>query len=542
MDPLTSQLQPETFAEFAQEARRGNVVAVVRTFTSEALDPVDAFVNVAGSSRYAFLFESVEGGEAVANYSFLGADPYMVVRGRGEQTIIQHLGIEHTGAREKADTQETRDQNVTEFLRDHFRQNKLASRPGLVPLAGGAVGYLGYGAARWFEPALNKHRLVKADYTQSDEYKSEDALLMFYRTVVVFDRAQREVKIITVVFTDEAAGSEVHLKELYQSAVQNTERIAKLLALPTPVLQHLPSGETTDHQMREQAVTEINKATVRSNWTRENFEQAVLEMKEHIMAGDCYQVVLSQRFSRQVTVGPVPIYRALRWSNPAPYTYLLKLGSEAIIGASPEMLVRCRGERLNYRPIAGTRKRGATEAEDDLLAEEMRADEKEVAEHMMLVDLGRNDLGRVAEFGSVKVEDLMSVERYSKVQHLVSSLSARLRPGCDRFDALAACFPAGTVTGAPKVRAMEIIRELESDERGVYAGAVLYADYADNLDSCIAIRTILLRQGEASVQAGAGIVADSVPEREYQETLDKAHALLRAIELAEENLAADTRR
>jgi anthranilate synthase component 1 len=260
----------------------------------------------------------------------------------------------------------------------------------------------------------------------------------------------------------------------------------------------------------------------------------VLDVKEHIMAGDCYQVVLSQRFSREAIAGPVPIYRALRQSNPAPYTYLLKLGPDAIIGASPEMLVRCRGERLDYRPIAGTRKRGATEGEDNLLAAEMRADEKEVAEHMMLVDLGRNDLGRVAEFGSVKVEDLMSVERYSKVQHLVSSLSARLREGRDRFDALAACFPAGTVTGAPKVRAMEIIRELEPDERGVYAGAVLYADYADNLDSCIAIRTIVLKEGGASVQAGAGIVADSVPEREYQETLDKAHALLRAIEIAEE--------
>jgi anthranilate synthase component 1 len=213
---------------------------------------------------------------------------------------------------------------------------------------------------------------------------------------------------------------------------------------------------------------------------------------------------------------------------------LLKLGEEAIIGASPEMLVRCRGRQLNYRPIAGTRKRGATEAEDNMLAEEMRTDEKEVAEHMMLVDLGRNDLGRVAQFGSVKVEDLMSVERYSKVQHLVSSLSARLKDGADCFDALAACFPAGTVTGAPKVRAMEIIRELEPDDRGVYAGAVLYMDYADNLDSCIAIRTIVLREGEASVQAGAGVVADSVPEREYDETVHKAQALLRAIEMAEE--------
>jgi anthranilate synthase component 1 len=220
--------------------------------------------------------------------------------------------------------------------------------------------------------------------------------------------------------------------------------------------------------------------------------------------------------------------------------YFLKLGNSSIIGASPEMLVRCRGDHVDYRPIAGTRRRGASEAEDRLLTEEMRSDEKEVAEHVMLVDLGRNDLGRVAQFGSVRVEDLMSVERYSKVQHLVSSLSARLRTGCDRFDALAACFPAGTVTGAPKVKAMEIIGQLEPDERGVYSGAVLYADYADNLDSCIAIRTIVLTKGKASVQAGAGIVADSVPEREYDETVHKAQALLRAIEMAETNeLAAD---
>jgi anthranilate synthase component 1 len=256
-------------------------------------------------------------------------------------------------------------------------------------------------------------------------------------------------------------------------------------------------------------------------------------VKEHIFAGDCYQTVISQRFRRGVTVGAVPIYRALRRSNPAPYTYLLKLGDESIIGASPEMLVRCRGRQVDYRPIAGTRPRGVTEQEDNLLADEMRADEKEVAEHMMLVDLGRNDLGRIAEYGSVKVEELLSVERYSKVQHLVSSLSARLREGSDRLDALAACFPAGTVTGAPKVRAMEIIRELEPDDRGVYAGAVLYVDYDENLDSCIAIRTIVLKKGEASVQAGAGIVADSVPEREYEETVHKARALLRAIELAE---------
>jgi anthranilate synthase component 1 len=300
-------------------------------------------------------------------------------------------------------------------------------------------------------------------------------------------------------------------------------------------------GATTpDITPLRKAAGRLKETPVNSNWTREGFEEAVRFVKESILAGDCYQAVISQRFKKEVTADPFAIYRALRKSNPSPYMYFLKLGDESIIGASPEMLVRCRGDQIDYRPIAGTRRRGATDAEDDMLAEEMRADEKEVAEHMMLVDLGRNDLGRVAQYGSVRVEDLMSVERYSKVQHLVSSLAARLRDGCDRFDALAACFPAGTVTGAPKVKAMEIIRQLEPEARGVYAGAVLYADYADNLDSCIAIRTIVLSNGEASVQAGAGIVADSIPELEYEETVHKAGALFRAIEIAEEEgLAVD---
>jgi anthranilate synthase component 1 len=259
-------------------------------------------------------------------------------------------------------------------------------------------------------------------------------------------------------------------------------------------------------------------------------------IKEHIAAGDCYQAVLSQRFSTEVAASPLEIYRALRATNPSPYMYFLRLGEESIVGASPEMLVRCRGAELEYRPIAGTRPRGANEAEDARLGAELRADAKEVAEHLMLVDLGRNDLGRVAAYGSVEVKELMSVERYSHVQHLVTSLVARLNDSADCFDALAACFPAGTVTGAPKVRAMQIINALEPDRRGLYAGAVLYLDYAGNLDSCIAIRTVRIRGGRAEVQAGAGVVADSVPACEYEETVNKARAMLRAIEMAERGL------
>jgi anthranilate synthase component 1 len=479
------------------------------------LNPVDAFVNVAGDARYAFLLESVEGGERVAKYSFLGANPYMIVRGEGNTTTIETEG-----------EIEARAECMTEYLRRHFSENKLVSRVDLGPFAGGAVGYLGYQAAKWFEPAFNKQG--ESQSGSSGGSQTDDALLMFYRTLVIFDRVQGQLTIVSVVFTHEANRNESRLRELYETAVGETERVEQLLRI-SPQSTSIPTG---GNEETEPLASE--KGSVRSNWTRSDFQEAVNQVKEHIFAGDCYQTVLSQRFTRNVKVGPVPIYRALRQSNPAPYTYLLKLGEESIIGASPEMLVRCRGVQLDYRPIAGTRPRGATETEDNLLAEQMRDDEKEVAEHMMLVDLGRNDLGRVAQFGSVKVEELMSVERYSKVQHLVSSLSARLREGCDRFDALAACFPAGTVTGAPKVRAMEIIRELEPDDRGVYAGAVLYMDYDNNLDSCIAIRTIVMRNGEASVQAGAGIVADSVPEREYEETVHKARALLRAIEIAEE--------
>lgn len=511
---VDSQLQPASFEAFERDTQRGNVVAVTRTITDQSWSPVEAFMTVAGQLHYAFLLESVEGSEGVAKYSFIGADPDVIVRGRGDETVIDRNGV-----------LETRSERATEFLQRHFRERQLASRSDLVPLAGGAVGYLGYRAANWFEPALQRHAAsVSGPFDGSN---ADDALLMFFRTLVVFDRVQRQIQIISVVFTEEAGSNQNCLRELYDNAVRETERIEKLLAASAPPPSVWPAKESRS-RCRE-------KQPVRSNWTREDFQEAVRSVKERILAGDCYQVVLSQRFTTDVTADPISIYQALRKSNPSPYMYFLKLGDESIIGASPEMLVRCRGEHLDYRPIAGTRPRGTSEAEDCRLAEEMRADEKEVAEHVMLVDLGRNDLGRVAQFGSVKVEDLMSVERYSKVQHLVSSLGARLREGCDRFDALAACFPAGTVTGAPKVKAMEIIRELEPDERGVYAGAVLYADYADNLDSCIAIRTIVMTKGEASVQAGAGIVADSVPEREFDETVHKAQALLRAIEMAETN-------
>jgi len=500
-------LQPASFEQFENEARQGNVVPVVRAVLADLHTPLSVFLKICGATSDAFLLESVEGGERIARYSFLGVDPEIVVRGRGTQTIVK-----------RRDAEETLPVIATEWVKDYFRGRELARRPGLAPFAGGAVGYVGYEAAQWFEPALRQDKTLALD-------APVDAVWMFFRTIIAFDRVKQRIEIVSVVLTEEAQGSHQRLRELYDQAVARTKKIEDdifrlELTLPKPFVSN----------------SAASRRSLKSNWSRREFEDGVRQIKEYIAAGDCYQVVLSQRFTGAFNGDPIQIYRALRAINPSPYMFFLRAGNEVVVGASPEMLVRCHSQRLDYRPIAGTRKRGATETEDWMLGEDLKTDEKEVAEHMMLVDLGRNDLGRVADFGSVKVDELMSIERYSHVQHLVTSLRARLRDGLDRFDALASCFPAGTVTGAPKIRAMEIIRELEPEPRGLYAGCVLYMDYADNLDSCIAIRTIVLRDGEASVQAGAGIVADSVPEHEYAETVNKARAMFRAIEMAEGGL------
>ena len=498
-------LQPATFEAFEHEARQGNVVPVVRSVLADLHTPVGTFMRIAGNAPYAFLLESVEGGERIARYSFLGAHPEMIVRGKGMQTYVERDG-----------KTESYPIIATAWVRDYFRGRSLARRPGLVPFAGGAVGYVGYDAAHWFEPAL------RDDQTQPLDGPT-DAVWMFYRNVIAFDRVKQRLEIVSIVLTEEAGGSRDKLRQLYEDAVARTKQVEATIFESGP----LPA--------RPSAKNDAPNVSLESNWPRRAFEEGVRQVKEHIAAGDCYQVVLSQRFSAKFGGDPLQIYRALRAINPSPYMFFLRMGGETVVGASPEMLVRCHGQRLDYRPIAGTRKRGATETEDWMLSEDLKTDEKEVAEHMMLVDLGRNDLGRVSDYGSVKVEDLMRVERYSHVQHLETSLRSRLRDDLDRFDALASCFPAGTVTGAPKIRAMEIIRGLEPDRRGIYAGSVLYMDYADNLDSCIAIRTMVLRDGQVFVQAGAGIVADSVPEHEYAETVNKARAMFRAIEMAQKD-------
>lgn len=494
------EISPKTFEEFKAEAEKGNVVPVVRSVLADLYTPVGAFLRIAGGAEQAFLLESIEGGERVARFSFLAANPFMTVRSTGGQTIL-----EKDGSRKLYP-----DRTLVEFLRKHFARHKLARREKLPPLCGGAVGFLAYDAARWFEKAFDDKQ--KTDKT--------DAVWMFFRNILAFDRLKQRIEIVSVVFTDEAK-NDAELEKLYNAAIEETARLEKTLAENSPLKDSSKTREMPESKQFS------------SNWKKGDFLAAVERIKEHILAGDAYQIVLSQKFKRQTPADPINIYRALRTTNPSPYMFYVKLGAETLIGASPEMLVRCSGKKLEYRPIAGTRKRGATETEDWILAEDLRSDMKEISEHVMLVDLGRNDLGRVSEFGSVEVAELMKIEKYSHVQHLVTSLKSRLRKGFDRFDALASCFPAGTVSGAPKVRAMQIIDELEPSKRGVYAGAIGYIDYAENLDTCIAIRTIRLKDGEASIQAGAGVVADSVAEKEYEETISKARALVKAIEMAE---------
>ena len=495
------EINPQTYEDFRRECDNGNVVPIVRSVLADLHTPVGAFLRVCAAAEQAFLFESIEGGETLARYSFLAANPFMTVRSRESGTIVERKGEKRSFPKKK----------LFDFLRLHFGKNKLARRNNLPPLCGGAIGFLAYDAARWFEKALENGK----------KSETEEAVWMFFRNILVFDRLKQRIEIVSIVFTDEAGGDETKLRALYEKACLETEKIERLLqetALPAP------ASEASEKPAPSEFV---------SNWKKEDFLKAVETIKEKILAGDCYQVVLSQKFKRQTFADAVNIYRALRTTNPSPYMFYVKLGDETLIGASPEMLVRCHGRKLEYRPIAGTRKRGATETEDWILGEDLRSDMKEIAEHIMLVDLGRNDLGRVSEYGSVEAEELMKIEKYSHVQHLVTSLKSRLKESHDRFDALASCFPAGTVSGAPKVRAMQIIDELEPTARGVYAGAIGYIDYAENLDTCIAIRTIRLENNQASIQAGAGIVADSVPESEYEETINKARALVKAIEMAE---------
>jgi anthranilate synthase component 1 len=485
-------IQPD-FKAFEKLAKQGNLVPVYDTYTADLLTPVGAYLRLALDAKYAFLLESVEGGENIARYTFVGATPSEVFRSRGRAGTLET----------EAKTLHFEEEPVEQLRRLSKRYHPVRV-PGLPPLIGGAIGYFAYDMVRLVENIPSTGR---------DDLDLDDCVMMFYLGLVAFDHVRHRVWIIRNVFS-EGPGT---LRAKYDAAVEEIRRTRKLIEGPLPKSAPAHSAAAL---------------RVESNMTKKRFAGAVRKAKEYIRAGDAFQIVVSQRFSAKTTADPFEIYRALRVINPSPYLYFLKVGDLSVAGSSPEMLVKVQGRDAFYKPLAGTRRRGATEAEDAALEADLLADPKERAEHIMLVDLGRNDLGRVCEYGSVKVERLMFVERFSHVMHIVSSLRGRLREGVDCFDALMACFPAGTLSGAPKVRAMEIIDELEPTRRGIYAGAILYLDFSGNLDSCIGLRTLVAKNGRAYVQAGAGIVADSVPDTEYEESVNKARAVIKALEVA----------
>jgi anthranilate synthase component I len=493
------------FSEFRRLAGEGNVVPVWRTVTADLLSPVSAFLRLVPQTAaglkahpFSFLLESVEGGERVGRYTFFGVDPFQVISSRGADITIQR------GPHRRRESG-----NVLDYLRQVGQEFKSVSVPGLPPFTAGAVGYLSYETVRLLE---------RLPARVEPDVDLDDAAFMYYSSLVAFDHVQHRLFLIANVLTGQGQGG-LHAK--YDAAVRQLDSLERRLQRPLRLPRlRLPSG----------------KLRVRPNMSRSDYEAMVERTKEYIRAGDIFQGVLSQRWEVPVRVPPFQVYRALRAVNPSPYMYFLRFGDSIVLGSSPEMLVKVTGRTAEYRPIAGTRPRGKTEEEDKRLEEELRGDAKERAEHIMLVDLGRNDLGRVCEFSSVRPQEVMFVERYSHVMHLVSSIRGTLRPDADTYAALAACFPAGTLTGAPKVRAMEIIDELEPTRRGLYGGAVLYVDFSGNLNSCIVIRTVFIKGSTAYLQAGAGLVADSIPAREYEESVNKSKAVLRAFDLAEKGL------
>jgi anthranilate synthase component 1 len=476
-----------TLAQAKALAAQGNLLPVYREVTGDLETPVSAYLKVARGD-HSFLLESVEGGERLARYSFIATEPYRVVR----------LGpYERQG--EGGDPLWAVEEELGRF--------RLAGVEGLPRFTGGAVGYLSYEAIRHFEPRVPQ--------AEADVLGLPEAIFMFVNTMLVFDHLRHTIKVVTHCRLDG------DIDAAYRQATWRIDELVERLAQPLPSQPYaLEPAPLADQG-------------VRSNMSPEEYMLKVERCREYITAGDILQVVLSQRFSRSTTAHPLSIYRALRAINPSPYMYYLQLGDCHIVGASPEMLVRVEDGVVSTHPIAGTRPRGRNPAEDQALEQDLRRDEKELAEHVMLLDLGRNDIGRVSQPGTVQAGQLMEVERYSHVMHLVSHVSGRLRDGLSHYDALRACFPAGTVSGAPKIRAMEIIAELEEDRRGPYAGAVGYFSFSGNLDTAITIRTIVMKDGVAHVQAGGGIVYDSVPERERQEAVNKAKALLMAIDHAE---------
>lgn len=473
-----------SLADVTAARDRGTAIPIYREVMADLETPVSAYLKIARGG-FSFLLESVEGGERLARYSFMGTEPYRVLR-----TEVTPNGSDPLRA-----------------VEEELARFDVVPVAGLPRFSGGAVGFLGYEAVRHYEPRVQPRSACAVGVPE--------AHFMFADTLLVFDHLKHVIKVVSYVRLDG------DIEASYRQATWKIDELVERLAQP---LSQVPENGP---------VVSAAVAAVRSNIPREDYLEAVERCKQFIVAGDAIQIVLSQRLSRQTAAHPFNVYRGLRHVNPSPYMFYLDFGAYQLVGASPELLVRVEQGQIDYHPIAGTRPRGQTEAEDARLEDELRASEKERAEHIMLVDLGRNDVGRVASPGSVRVTDLMSVERYSHVMHLVSHITGTLKDGATPFDALRACFPAGTVSGAPKIRAMQIISELEPDRRGAYAGCVGYFGFSGNLDTCITIRTLVIKDGAAHIQAGGGVVFDSDAIEEYQETINKAQASLRAIDAAE---------
>lgn len=493
---MTTQVTP-TLDEFVELATQGNVIPVFAEFIADGETPVSAFKKL-DCGGYSFLFESTEKNDVSGRFSFIGIDPRVVMQSHGREVRI----IE--GEKERR-LQISR--GPIDEVQKLMSRYQFASRPELPRFAGGAVGFIGYEAVHFFEP--------KVPLPARDELGLPEALLMIPSAILIFDHRLRSLKIVLNAFLEDG-----EIETVYSRAVESINEIARKLAEPA----QLPVIPVAKEEL---------KSAYQSNFEPEDFKRAVNRAKEYILAGDIFQVVLSQRFESGFSGAPLDFYRCLRFINPSPYMFCLNFGGDfSVVGSSPEMHVRLIGDTVEIRPIAGTRARGLTPAQDDANAAELLADPKERAEHIMLVDLARNDVGRVAEFGSVRVTEFMQIERYSHVMHIVSNVVGRLRSGCSVFDAVRATFPAGTVSGAPKIRAMQIISELEKTRRGCYAGAIGYFGFDGNFDSCIALRCAVLKNQRAYFQAGAGIVANSDPQREYEETINKARAMMNALAMA----------
>jgi anthranilate synthase component 1 len=491
-----------SFSQFKRLAKKGNLLPVYKEILADMETPVSAFTKV-GMGKYAYLLESVEGGEKLGRYSFLSSSPALIFESKGKKVT---LSLKAPVMRQVKETD-----NPLEELKKIMQKYKPVELGGLPRFYGGAVGYIGYDIVKFIEDIPS---------TNPDDLDLPDCKFIFTDNLLIFDHVAHTIKVVSCVHLDREKNN---LKTLYNEARRKIDKlITELRKKPKKRPKVRRSGSS--------------KIVLESNFTRNGFEKIVEKAKKYIRAGDIIQTVLSQRLQTKVSAHPFDIYRALRVINPSPYMYYLSLGGMNLVGSSPEILVRQEGRIVEVRPIAGTRPRGKDEFEDKKLERELLKSSKEKAEHLMLVDLGRNDIGRVCEYGSVKVPELMVVERYSHVMHIVSGVVGKLKRGMDSFDVLRACFPAGTVSGAPKVRAMEIIEELENLKRGPYAGAVGYFSFQGNMDMAITIRTILIKGRKAFLQAGAGIVADSIPKNEYEETINKAKALFEAIEMAEKGL------